>query len=402
MLFYFRANCTYRSIEEIMKITGEVLLGALGIKCDKGFYPAFNTVKTWAEKCGLSKAGASGGETLEDWCCIIDESISANAEKLFLVLGAPAGCKGEPLSVSDTRVLGISVAKSHKASDVSELIRQAQESVGTAPEYALGDGGRNLVKGAEDAGLVYHQDCGHAIANVLKSVYGKDEAFQELSASVGRTRRYALSEYAYLMPPAMRSIARYMNLTKWIYWAHHMNENAFPKMRKDERRMYEFLQEHASLVDELYHVMEEINTVLKTIKCEGLSRGTLMKCRAIIYGHMNYSGLNARKVSEGILKYLESESSKMRDKGVPCNISSDIIESYFGYDKSRMSKNKRTGFTSRVLTLALRPYASDASTLDMKDIKGMLDHTTINDVKNWCRKNLGPNQTTKRREKLVA
>lgn len=384
-----------------MKINGEVLLGTLGIDCGERFYPSFNTIKTWAEKCGLSKLGKRD-KSLKDCCLIVDESISVNSEKLLLVLGAPSNATGYPLKASDVRVLGMSVGPSRKGQDISDEIKSVTDSTGANPSYVLGDGGRNLVSGSSLAGYTYHLDCSHTIANILKAVYGSDPDFQDLNEAIGRTRHYALSRYAYLMPPSMRSIARYMNITQWIYWAVAMNRNASIKMAPAERRMYSFLQKHASLVDELTEVMECINQVLKILKCDGLSVRTMDECIKLIFSRMMSSSTNARKVGSAIISYLEGEISKMGDSDESHIISSDIIESLFGYDKSKMSKNKRAGFTSQVLILSMKPYVENTSSLNAMDIKNMLESTTVNDVDNWRKANLMPSQMMKRAFALSA
>ena len=85
--------------------------------------------------------------------------------------------------------------------------------------YGLNDNGPNLNKGFELAGIPRHRDISHTFGSILKSVYDDATDFKELVEQIGKARKWALTDYAVLMPPNMRSLARYMNVYDWIEWA---------------------------------------------------------------------------------------------------------------------------------------------------------------------------------------
>ena len=151
---------------------------------------------------------------------IIDESIMINKEKLLLVLGFKAKHEGRPLDHKAVSVLDMRVGACFKRDDVKSSLDAVVKSVGTPPEYGVSDGAHNLVGGFKDAGICHHLDISHTLGNCMKHVYGKDPEFVLLTDKLGKIRlQYHLTDKAWLLPPNMRSIARFMNLRGWVDWA---------------------------------------------------------------------------------------------------------------------------------------------------------------------------------------
>ncbi|MBP88346.1 MAG: hypothetical protein CMJ64_16790 [Planctomycetaceae bacterium] len=63
------------------------------------------------------------------------------------------------------------------------------------------------------------RDFKHYAANVMKSLVGKDERFQEVGGKIGTTRSaIQQTELAHLTPPSPKPKARFMNLAATIRW----------------------------------------------------------------------------------------------------------------------------------------------------------------------------------------
>jgi len=361
--------------------------------------PSFTTITTWVQKCGLDKLEQETKNSLQlkEVCKIIDESISVNGEKLLLILKLFGIHSGHAPQYGDATVERMTAKKNRSAEDVAEEIKEvmANSNSNTEDVYFLGDGGKNLVKGANLAGYTYHIDCGHAIANILKAVYGKCKDFEEFFKVVGSTRHYSLTDVAYLMPPSMRSNSRFMNISIWVYWAKCMNDNTY-KLNKKEKYMYSFLEKNACLVEELHEVLSTISSILKILKNEGLCTSTANACITLA-NHMMVYGERPWSVGDKIIRYLRKELSKMKDPTIPRNISSDIIESLFGFAKCKMPKNKRFGFTPGVLLLPLKLHCDSAESLSQNDVKTMLENKRMSDIEKWRKANLMQSQMKKRK-----
>ena len=405
LLYYCYCGCSLRSVAKILEINEKVLYPMLGISDEMPKYqtPAYTTISTWIQKCGLDTLTNDSKRSFESTCKIIDESISVNGEKLLCILDLEAKHSGEAPKYEDARICSMSINKSHTGEDISEEINSVMENCTESEKqntYFLGDGGTNLIKGATIAGYTYHIDCGHSIANILKSTYADCDDFKELFKTIGSTRRYALSDVAYLMPPSMRANSRFMNIIHWVIWAKLMNENSF-KLNDKEKYMYSFLTNNACLVDELYEVLSTTNSILKILKNNGLCTSTVKSCMEYV-NRLIEDGERPKSVGEKISKYLTNELSKMSNPSVPINISSDLIESVFGYTKTKIPKSKRFGYTAGVvLLLPLKLRCERTENITAKDVKLMLENNRMADVAKWKNETLKPSQSQMQKRKDI-
>ena len=232
------------------------------------------TISDWVKTAGLAMyREARGGIKTSGmrYALIIDESITIGSQKQLLILAVPAGHPGHALRHEDVIVVGIFVAKSWKAEDVSKKINEVTDEIGYGPEYVLSDNGHNLVKAAADQELPHHKDIGHTFGLFLEDAYGDDAAFNEFREMMGKVRlKYHLTPKAYLLPPNQRSMARFMNLFNWVDWAVRLLCN-FQSLSEEERLAFSFVPAHKDLLMELGCVMECYTYVLQRVKNEGLS-----------------------------------------------------------------------------------------------------------------------------------
>jgi hypothetical protein len=79
----------------------------------------------------------------------------------------------------------------------------------------------------------------------LERVYKKEADFQELSNNVQLARfKYNMQDVAYVHPPSQRSIARFMNMSKWIDWISRM-QYLYHTLRDDIKSIYAFIPHNA-------------------------------------------------------------------------------------------------------------------------------------------------------------
>ena len=388
---YIYSGNSLRAVEKSMEVFNFVF-PFLGLKV-----PSYNTVRDWVLKAGLDTYArrCKNLSVDEAYAVVMDESITIAEHKILLTLKTSAQHPGKPLAHSDVEVIDIHVASSHNSSDIVDAVERITETVGHAPEYAVTDNGTSLAKGLRDAGLDGHRDISHTFGTFLKAVYDRDEQYVSLTKAIGNARHYALTEVDYLMPCNMRALARYMNVFGWIHWAKNIME-ASDKLSPKERKMYSFVWEHGSLVEELEEVAECYEKVLSICKSEGLSRKTAKECTSIINRSLMGRGCRLTRLADMMFGYFRKEAALLNTGEDAHNVSSDIIESSFGYFKERKSDNRMYGVTGFVMILPLHTKLSTLESARNFDFKGCLEHTHSADLKAWSRQNLPENLAAKR------
>ena len=394
VLLYVRTGCGLRTVISIIGIFEEVLGDPLGK------LPCYNTVASWVRKLGLSvyEEDAPKGRK---YAYIMDESIMINKEKLLLVLGAPAEHTGKPLDHEDVTVLGMLVGECFKRDDVKEAVERASEKTGSSPEYGISDGAHNLVGGFKDAGIVHHLDISHTLGNCMKHVYGKDPEFMELTERLGKIRlQYHLTDKAWLLPPNMRAMARFMNLREWVTWARKML-GCLDSLDEGLKEAYSFLLQYGELIEELGVCIDSVAYLEKLCKCEGFGLRTNALCQRHIIVSLVGNASNRRAcVGLEMLDYFRGQAALLNDRIKVHNISSDIIESEFGILKAKVSPNKLYGFTPMILILPLYPKISVYSDAKKQDFKERLANVKLKDIDLWAKENLSPNRVALRSRTL--
>lgn len=394
VFIYVKTSCGLRTVVEILKTFEEVLDG----ECGKA--PSYTTVRNWMLKLGLS-IYEDDKTRKEPYAVVMDESITVNRQKLLFTLGIPAVHPGRPLAHSDVTVLDMRVADSHKKTDVQDAVDSAATKVGNRPEYGVSDGGHNLKGGLALAGVPHHLDVSHTLGNCMKSVYEKDDEFERLTKKLGKIRlQYHLTDIAWLLPPNMRTIARFMNLSEWVEWGNRML-GALDGLEPKAKEAFSFLEDYRPLLEELSVDVNAIRHVETVCKTKGFCLETYRECSRYILLHV-IGNANNRRATVGLrmLDYLKKEATLLHLTSEAQNISSDIIESEFGILKSKMSPNKLYGFTSQILMLPLYPKTIDYSVADEQDFKVRLANVKLKEIDVWAKDNLSRNWVKDRAKTL--
>ena len=394
VLVYARTSCGLRTVVSTLGIFEDVLGGTFGKA------PCYNTVRNWVLKLGLSVYEDDTPMECK-YGVVMDESIMVNKEKLLLVLGFKSGKVNGPLGHKDVEVLGMRVGGCFRRCDVKDELERVSQEAGRAPEYGSSDGARTLVGGFRDAGVAHHLDISHTLGNCMKHVYGEDAGFRELTEMLGKVRlQYHLTDKAWLLPPNMRAIARFMNLQDWVEWAVRML-GCYETLEDGMKEAYSFLLPHRELIAELNVCVGAIRQVEKICKTEGLNKRTNAVCQSHIIRHV-IGNANSRRARLGLqmLDYFRKQAELLERESDNHHISSDIIESDFGIYKNKISPNKLYGITPLVLMLPLYPKIADYSVADKQKFKVRLANVKLKEIDLWARENLTPNRVAIRSKTL--
>ena len=392
--FYSRLSVGSRQVVEIFNILNEFMGGMFGK------VPAYTSIGYWAQELGLSVYKESCSLFKDKrYALIIDESMMIGSEKLLLTLAVSADNEGHVLTEKDIVIVDISIAKSWNGTTIEDVLKKVSEKIGHDPEYVISDNGSTIGKAVRDAGYRHHLDISHSLGMFLERVYKNEPDFQELSKKVSDARlKYNMQEVAFIQPPSQRSIARFINMSKWIEWASRM-QYVYHTLRDDIKSIYGFIPQNASLVDELSEVMSCINRIEKDIKNNGISHESAARCKQLVRNTLMSGNERQHKIGTFILEYLDRETSFM-DEDESHNASTDTIESTFGVAKARKSDDKLAGVTPIILMMPLRLHFADKTRRVNFNFKERLETGRHCHIKEWTDVNLSPNLVIKRRETI--
>jgi hypothetical protein len=368
------------------------------------FVPCPNSIENWVKKSGYHIYHTPGENKKEnDYAEIIDESMMLGNEKMLLVLGVDARKqKAVALQKKDVSVLNISVSSSWNSTGIKEVMNEVEKKAGKPPAYVVSDNDSKLSKSIREKGYVHIRDAGHTVALMIEKVYSKSKELKDYMKSLAAVKaREAMRPASYLLPPAQRSIARFMNLSIFVNWGIKILR-ASPRLTNEEKQAFSFLEPSRSLLNELGSVFKPVNSILKILKTKGLSEKTISACISILHTEMNTEDKRVKQVKENVESYLEEERQKLKDDKSSWHASSDIIESIFGYYKFRRSKNRLNGITSYVFLLPLLTRMGELTERSEINFKETLEGVFMKDLKAWSDNNLTDNLTVKRKKKLAA
>lgn len=204
------------------------------------------TIGYWTQELGLSVYKESCSLFKDKrYTLIVDESMMIGSEKLLLTLAMPAINAGSAITEKDITIVDISIAKSWNGTSIKNVLEKVADKIGHKPEYVISDNGFTVCKAVRDAGYAHHSDISHTLGMFLERVYKKEADFQELSNNVQLARfKYNMQDVAYVQPPSQRSIARFMNMSKWIDWISRM-QYLYHTLRDDIKSIYAFIPHNA-------------------------------------------------------------------------------------------------------------------------------------------------------------
>ena len=223
---------------------------------------------------------------------------------------------------------------------------------------------------------------------ILKKIYEKQSDFVEFTTLIDKKRlQYHLTDKAYLLSPNMRTISRFMNMSSWVLWGNEMLD-CYDTLPEKMQEAYSFIKDYESLLKELQAVLCAVRHVEAICKNEGFSVMTSRKCKLYVITHV-LGNAHSRQARAGIgmLEYFNREEALLTGN-MSINISSDIIESTFGINKSNKSPNKLYGVTSFVLTIPLYSKVANESVTKTVNFKEHIVNVKLKDISTWSTEHL--------------
>jgi hypothetical protein len=358
---FLEARIGFRAVSRVLTL----LALALGIKKA----PCPQTIINWVIRLTLVRIDSA--RTLQGLPLIqapftngliwmIDISIGLGTGKLLAVLAFDAHhhqLAPGALSLQRVHCIGVCVADSWTGDAIAEVLKRLIAQMGRPAAY-LKDGGSELHKAVallEEQGLQSPciDDLSHAAAGMLKRAYQHRPAFEAFLSACGRVSgKLKQTLLACLVPPNVRTKARFMNVHRLVTWADRVLKLSPAGGAKSGsilaklRVCLDQLPACKALIRQFRGDAAGLLACQKILKTTGLSHDTLAQCQPLIDA-MPSSTL--RLEFHAYLAFeLETAKTLGLDRiGLP--ISSDSIESLFG-----VAKQHGVGQTQDAARMALR------------------------------------------------
>jgi hypothetical protein len=213
---YLHTNLGCRGVSLVMQILENVLPVSS---------PAYTTVLHWVYRLGLAVLQRPLPRR-DDWIFIVDQTIALGELKCLVVLGIPASHlanTGYSPKHRDMFVLAVEITAHSTGLWVEEILKRVAERAGE-PVQIVSDHGSDLRKGIalyrqQAPNCIETYDISHAVACTLKAHWREDSAWQAFLKQASATlKRFQQSDLAFLLPPRLRTKARYMAIEAHIEW----------------------------------------------------------------------------------------------------------------------------------------------------------------------------------------
>jgi len=370
--------------------------------------PGRTSIRNWLQRLGIDELKRPI-DSQESLVIMVDHSSQIGPEKVMLALGVNAAAMpapGKALTHEHVRVLAVKPGDSWKTADMEREYEALADRHGT-PRAVLVDGAVELREGAQclkkrRTDVLVLRDFKHYAANVVKSLIGNDERFQEVGGKIGSTRSsIQQTELAHLTPPSPKPKARFMNLSNTLAWLSMIlwllrNPKAKARAGIRDERMQEklgWVEDYADEIAVWQECQDVVSAAVTFINQQGLFQGASRELRAVIGDELEHG--MSKDLARRLVDFVaESEASLREGERLP--MSTEILESSFGLYKQLEGQHSKSGFTSLLACLpALLKPTTPAG------VMVAFARTSAEDVAVWAQEHF-PSTVTSRRQAAYA
>jgi hypothetical protein len=369
--------------------------------------PHFTTIRQWVLKKGYYQVVHKTFEQAKDWCAIFDLTVEVGALKCLLVLGTHLQSLKDRdcfnLSHRDTEVLGIYFTTNSTGQFVNESLRDAEKKIGNPFACLLLDQGPDVTKGASiyqsnSKQTVVVHDISHKIAIVLEKKLKNDPKWKifcdHLSATKLKVQQ--TTDLAALMPPKLRSKARYMSADVLMNWIERFQNSkklgymdSIPRERLNE---YFGWLDHLTIHIEGWKQMIAIGEIVKSVIAkEGFSHETYQKLEDFLNEQFPDPTFNEIDFIDAAMNAVWDEAEQLKAKQIAPG-DSRVIESVFGKFKQSNSSQLQG------ITIGALGIATFMASNKREDVKEAMEGSKIGQLIKWGKEHIGNSLASLRRK----
>lgn len=393
------AATSLRGTARVMRILQTFWLG------DAISVPSRSAGRMWLLRVGYFKLTRPKVQA-SDWVWIIDHTVQIGATKCLLILGVRLSDlppTGNSLCHADVEPLALFPVTHSNGTIVAEQLEATVKITGV-PREIISDHGSDVQCGVEtfsqahttETCIVY--DIKHKTAAVLKHELAADTVWLAFMQQVTSTRsRLQQTALAPLMPPSLRTQARYMNIESLVTWG--CDTLRYVEQSPETRRpsfeavavaeKLDWLREFREPLAEWGRLLEVLMTTERVVRETGLTAELPRALETQLPPPAESNRVT--RVRTELLTFVTQESAQARPQERLLG-SSEIVESVFGKLKYLERTQAKSGFTGLVLSVCAMVSATTAEVVHQA-----LKTITAKQVLEWCTKNLGVSVQAQRR-----
>lgn len=398
---YLRLVLSGVSLRGAARVLG-ILAQACGWSID---IPDWTTGRLWLMRLGHAML-TMPLEQADDWAWLIDHSVQIGQEKCLVILGIRLQDLPEPgrsLQRHDLRLIALVPRVSWTRPEVADQLEEATRRTGV-PRVIVNDYGVDVHGGVQIFQEKHPQtteiyDLKHKAACLLKHRLEKEPRWQEFQRQIGQTRcAVQQTALSFLVPPAPKPKARFMNLQGQLEWA----EGVLDILRKPPAQLRDWgvsdaqlqaklgwLPEYADVVTEWSCWQQVVNIAVTYVAEHGIARGAARE----LYRRMPSPTAHAStgELVKELVRFVGKQSTQAK-RGERLPGSTEVLESCFGKMKELERQQARGGFTSLIVSFGAM-LADTTTTV----VQAALEHSGTADVYRWCKEFLGTTLFGKRK-----
>jgi hypothetical protein len=368
--------------------------------------PHWTTVRMWLLRLAYYQLHRPK-EQADDWVWIVDHSQQIGQEKCLLVVAVrvsqlPPPGQDYPLTLARLEPIALEPVI---VSDKDVVYRQLEATVAKTgvPRAIIDDHGGDLAGGVAlfcqaHPETIEIYDISHKAACLLKARLERDQEWKQFAAKAGETKCKAQqTEFAFLIPPAQRVKARYMNLSPLIKWGRKtlaLVDDPSPRVLRHGTRQrlnekLDWLRPFREPLQRWSEMEQVIGVSVDFVRTEGLYRGAAKDLRTRLAGLSQ--GPSGADLRDDFLRFVACQTRRLR-RGERLPASSEVIETCFGKFKTLERDQAKGGFTGLLLGLA---GCVAERTQDV--VHEALQTVKTREVLAWIKTKLGQTLRSKRR-----
>jgi hypothetical protein len=369
--------------------------------------PHWTTVRIWLLRLAYHKL-LRPKEQASDWVWIVDHSNQMGREKCLLIVAVrasrlPPPGEAYPLQLAQLEPIELEPVI---VSDKEVVYRQLEANVAKTgvPRAIIDDHGGDLAGGVELFRQAHPEtielyDISHKAACLLKARLERDGPWKAFAAKAGQTKcQIQQTEWAFLVPPAQRLKARYMNLRPLITWGIKtlaIVDHPDPEVLKSgtKERLEEklgWLRDFREALKGWSEMEQVIGTSVDFVRTQGLSRGAERDLQRRL-AELPLGPIGT-ELGRDFSKFVASQASQLRE-GERLPACSEVIETCFGKFKALERDQAKGGFTGLLLGLA-----GCVAERSQEVVHEALQSVKTREVIAWIKTKLGPTVGSKRRQ----
>jgi len=370
----------------------------------QGFVPHATTGRMWLLRLGYYKLHAPL-EQADDWVFLADHAIEIGKHQFLGIVGirlANLPPPGECLKLSDMTPVALLPVEASSQAIVHEQLESVAAATGIIPRAILSDEGSDLSGGIDrfcqdHPETTRHRDLPHMAARFLKKRLDKNDRWIAFIKQATQTKfETNQTELAFLVPPRLRSKARYMNLHGMLRWAEKVltvldtPDLVAPSLCSVDRLNTKFgwMREYRQDLEVWTSWLALTDAGLDAVRRGGYCHTTAENLKRTLAELSDTP--ETESLQQEILQVVSAESAKAS----ACNRmlgSTEILESSFGKLKEIEGDQSRGGFTSLILIWAALFGATTSEV-----IRQALTEVPVKLVRAWFQGTLGATIQSKR------